>query len=171
MATRNSKIEAARAEFEARKAAEAQTAQAEAQAATAAAFTAADAEYNAAHAAPFFAEDEGPAPTTFGAMLRKLNDHKRRIVALVANIVTIGAGLYVGSMITVIVTNMAIALTGSAFLAWMAYFIGSVLTWLASLAAGFLVQNMLLEGGLADKVAGKVGDWFKRDPKPVAQPC
>jgi hypothetical protein len=90
--------------------------------------------------------------------MRLLSANKRRIIALVGNVLTIGAGLYVGMTVTVIMTNAAFVLTGSAFIAWMVYFIGYLLTWAGSVLGGFLVQNMLLEGGAAERVAAKTSE-------------
>ena len=87
--------------------------------------------------------------------LESLPTWKRNAIGLLANIVVVGAGLYVGMSIVTLLTNAAFVLTGSAFIAWMIYFVGYMFTWLAALGAGFLVQNMIIEGGAAKIVAAK----------------
>jgi uncharacterized membrane protein len=111
---------------------------------------------------------------TVDAQYAALPSWKRSVIALVANVLTVGVGLYVGMSITVVVTNMATALAGLGFIAWMIYFIGYTITWLGSLLAGFLVQNLIIEGGAAKAVSekfdtaksragaamGRAGAWF-----------
>ena len=81
---------------------------------------------------------------------------KKQVIALVGNAVTAGAVYYGGVSLTGMLVGAAVTFTSSAFIAFMIAFIGVFMSIIAALAAGFLVQNLILEGGFAKKVSDRV---------------
>lgn len=101
------------------------------------------------------------------AAFATLPSWQRIAISFVAGCVACAAGMYVGMSITVLVTNAALALTASGFIAWIIYFVGYMLTMVGSVLAGLYVQHMVLEGGVAQAAMNKVseagsrmGAWF-----------
>lgn len=94
---------------------------------------------------------------------------KMQIAAMVGNLFTVGAGIYIGATITEALTFAAVVLTGAGFISFMVYFVGMVITMIVATMAGFFVQNMIIEGDIAKRVDTTVRGWFAPRAKTVGE--
>lgn len=95
---------------------------------------------------------------------------KRNVAALLANILTAAGITAAGVTIFNTLATAAMAVTGSMFIALFIYYAGMTLSILAAMLAGFLVQNMIIEGGVAklvsakcEGVLGAARGWFTKE--------
>lgn len=98
-----------------------------------------------------------------------IHANKLQLIALIGNALTTGAGLYIGGTIVETLTVAAVALTGAGFISFMVYFIGMIVSVIVAVAAGFFVQNMIIEGDIAKRVDTTVRGWFTPRAKTVSE--
>lgn len=90
--------------------------------------------------------------TAFRSMFDKLSmtlpTGKRILIALVANVFVVLAGSYMGRQVSAMLMIGALALTGSAFIAFVSSFMLLAIAFIASIVAGGKLQSFILLGGV-----------------------
>lgn len=90
----------------------------------------------------------------------QLPSWKRTAIALIANVATTAGVAAAGVAISIALSNMAFYATASVFLALFIYYLGALLSIVLAGMSGFLVQNMIIDGGAAKAVSDRVnGAW------------